>query len=403
MVDVLISELKIGMTLAEDVRNNMGRLLLIKNSKLTEKHIRILKIWGINQIKIEMNEQIQMTKIPEKWEKIITSQFSKIDNDNKISQKLKHILLHFYQTIEEKNIFMPIRQLNHIDLSQIKFEIEKIDLRKISHSISDLMTFSKIYYEILDVINDPKSTMTQLSEVVSKDPNLTVKILRIVNSSIYGLSTQIESIQKAVTLLGTQEISQLVIGITVINQFSSIDPDFMDMKKFWLHSIATGIIASLIAIELGYEKHDRFFLGGLLHDIGFLLLLKNFPQATGAAMQLAIEKSLPQSEAERQIFHTDHCEISEEFFEGINFPDIIKEMIFFHHNPSKSHFEKETRIICCSDTFARLLLYSPYPQVYLVDYQQDEFIKTNIEISSLYKIFLQAAQEINETSEYFYP
>ena len=62
-----------------------------------------------------------------------------------------------------------------------------------------------------------------------------------------------------------------------IKNMSSINPVFfMDMKKFWLHSIATGIIASLIAIELGYKKHDRFFLGGLLHDIGFLLFLKNF-------------------------------------------------------------------------------------------------------------------------------
>jgi HD-like signal output (HDOD) protein len=135
-----------------------------------------------------------------------------------------------------------------------------------------------------------------------------------------------------VTLVGTDELATLALGITAINYFKDIPAELIDMETFWRHSITCAVLAMLLAKRQGLPP-ERCFTAGLLHDVGRLLLFKKLPYASTEVMIHARENFLPLYEAERILLEFDHTDVSRALLAEWRFPEAMAGAISGHHDP----------------------------------------------------------------------
>ena len=160
---------------------------------------------------------------------------------------------------------------------------------------------------------------------------LASKLLKLVNSPFYGLSSRVDSIERAVALVGARELSTLALGITTINFFKDIPSELVDMRSFWRHSLSCAVFCKLLA-DFAKLPRERMFIAGLLHDAGRLLLFKDLPYASVQAMIHARSNMLPLPEAERDIFGFTHAQVGERLLTEWKFPEAIVAAVGQHHD-----------------------------------------------------------------------
>ncbi|MBA1443773.1 MAG: HDOD domain-containing protein [Chromatiales bacterium] len=150
-----------------------------------------------------------------------------------------------------------------------------------------LISLPDVYLRLKEVLDDPNYTMGGVAEVITHDPAITIRLLRIVNSAYFGLATQIDSVSRAVNLLGTQGIHDLVLAASVAQSFEGMSNEVMDMERFWRKSVVCAITSRELASLCNVLDGEHLFVCGLLHDIGHLVL---YQMAPGKAQQ-AIEQA----------------------------------------------------------------------------------------------------------------
>jgi putative nucleotidyltransferase with HDIG domain len=216
-----------------------------------------------------------------------------------------------------------------------------------------LATLPDIFYKLNAAIEDPDCTFDDIGEIISIDPGLTARLLRIVNSAFYGFSTQVETVTHALTIIGTDQLAQLVLATSVMGQFKGIPSDLLDIESFWRHSIAAGLAARSIASLSGEYNVERFFVAGLLHDIGRLILCIKAPEETRETFKRAEASGKLLCIEEQKTFGFDHAELGGELLKAWNLPDRLVESITFHHSPAKSiNHPQETAVVNLADAVA---------------------------------------------------
>ena len=130
-------------------------------------------------------------------------------------------------------------------------------------SCSNLFTLPEIYLRVRDVVDNPESTMDDLANALKFDPAISARLLKIVNSPLYGFPKQIDNIARAVTLLGMQPVSDLVASTTIGQTFTGMTADLMDLPAFWRKSVRCALLARKIAQAIDVEESERFFIEGL--------------------------------------------------------------------------------------------------------------------------------------------
>jgi len=118
-----------------------------------------------------------------------------------------------------------------------------ISIDEIVKDIEDLVSLPSVFIQINQLIDDPKCTSAQIGDIISQDPNLTVRVLRIANSPMYGLRAEIDTVNKAVTVIGMKRIRDLVLATSAVDAFESIPNELITMENFWMHSVYCGLMA----------------------------------------------------------------------------------------------------------------------------------------------------------------
>jgi HD-like signal output (HDOD) protein len=203
--------------------------------------------------------------------------------------------------------------------------------------------------ELLRVINDPHCSAADLAEVISLDTSLSSYLLRMVNSAYYSFPFPIDTITRAVTLIGTKEISALAFSRSFLNTFNESPPDFFDMEQFWKHSIACGIVARALAKRCNKTNPNRHFVAGLLHDLGRLIIFSNIPHLGGEALFKAVHENIPLHAVELTLFGFDHARFGGSLLKKWNFPSTLTTAVLHHHSPEKAHGYDEAVSIHLSD------------------------------------------------------
>lgn len=153
-----------------------------------------------------------------------------------------------------------------------------------------LGSYGPLLQKIRILLESPQCSLGKIADIIEKDPDLTARLLRFANSAFFGLSMRISTVTEAISLIGVEHVQNLLTVSNVIEQFAEISEEFVSMRSFWEHSLACGIASRLIALEGRLPKPDRFFVAGLLHDIGRLVLFVQLPHVQNKCFIFVKEK-----------------------------------------------------------------------------------------------------------------
>ena len=219
-------------------------------------------------------------------------------------------------------------------------------IRKIDEKLPEAPV---IVQELNDVIADELSTSNDVARVVNKSPSLSAVLLKLVNSAFYGFPSKIDRISRAVTIIGTKQISGIALGICVMNAFKDIPREFLDVRDFTRHSLACGIVARILAALKNIKDTEQLFVSGLLHDIGKLIVFKYYPDHAREAIHSARSSDRCLYQAEREILGLNHTQIGRHLIRKWRLPDELEANIVHHHTPSKSPDPTKAGIIQLAD------------------------------------------------------
>lgn len=199
-----------------------------------------------------------------------------------------------------------------------------------------LISLPDVYFRLKNILEEPDFSMAEVALVISYDPAITVRLLRMVNSSLYGFRKKIETVSHAVSLLGTVQVHDLVLATSVAQAFKGMSSDVMDMQQFWQRSVHCAVSTrGLAALCSGCDK-ERLFVAGLLHDIGHLVMYQEIPELSRQAIRVAAESSKPLYMVERELLGFDYAEIGGELMLQWSLPESLWETTTFHVEPEKA-------------------------------------------------------------------
>jgi putative nucleotidyltransferase with HDIG domain len=229
--------------------------------------------------------------------------------------------------------------------------MSNIDPKVLRHkveNINTLPTVPGVLKRLSVVIEKPRITLVEISAFISNDPALTTKVLKMVNSAIYGFPGRIASVSHATMLLGLNVIKGLLLGVSVFELMQKT------MNGLYEHSLACAIASRVIAQKKGLKEPEEVSVAGLLHDIGKVILALEFPTEYQAAMNEAQEKSISIFDAEKNQFNATHANVGSWLAEKWRFPRNLIEVIEFHHRPALAkNAPLETAIVHMADLLVR--------------------------------------------------
>ncbi|MDH4154811.1 MAG: HDOD domain-containing protein [Nitrospira sp.] len=208
--------------------------------------------------------------------------------------------------------------------------------QELVQSCTSIFSLPEIYFRVREVVDDSNSTMDDLADVLKLDPAISARLLRLVNSPVYGFPKQIDTISRAVSLLGTQAITDLVTATTVGRTFAGVPIQLMDAAKFWKRSVLCALLTGKIARSCGIKDSERFFVEGLLRDLGHYVLYQYAPQRAQSALIEAGYLDLSLAEVERSNIGCDFAEVGAELLRSWGLPAQIEQAIRHQLSPSEA-------------------------------------------------------------------
>ena len=226
-------------------------------------------------------------------------------------------------------------------------------------SIKDLPTFPTTALEVMRLASDSDSSAAELARIISRDPSLATKILRVANSPYYGFARKISTIEWAIVALGFETLRETILSPTMIDLFKGGATKSFDPRKFWTHAVDTASAARTLAREVKYRIPGEAYASGLLHDVGTLVLYKYFRDDFDEILRLENEEGVQPSQAEVVVTGTTHGEIGAWLASKWGFPAYLVEAIQFHHSPAFAQVNPElTSIVHAASLIASSVGYS---------------------------------------------
>ena len=228
-----------------------------------------------------------------------------------------------------------------------------ISAKNIVEDIKDLVSLPEVYLKVRELYADEESSIKDFEQVVSTDPGLCARVLRIGNSAFFGFATNIDSVSRALMIMGTAQLHDLVLATSAISAFDDIPNEMVDMNTFWRRSIHCGVVARLLGGKCNVLDTDRLFLTGLLHDIGHLIIYSQLPNETTEILQCSRQQQKPVFIVEREMLGFDYADVGVELMRSWSLADTIVETIENHLTPGRAHqYALETSIIHIANILA---------------------------------------------------
>ena len=225
--------------------------------------------------------------------------------------------------------------------------------RELVQGSIELVSLPEVVMRTVDLINNPDTSAAEIGQVISEDPGLTARLLKIVNSPFYGFPSRIDTVSRAITVIGTLELLDLILATSVVKAFRGISTELVDMDRFWEHSLYAGLIARILAGRMRAPNTERYFIAGLLHDIGSLAMYRQMPDMAARALRRAQNESKPLHEIELEMIGFDHGEVGGELMRSWRLPDALSVPIHFHHLPlAAQEHQLETAVVHLADAIA---------------------------------------------------
>ncbi len=413
MTKISIEEIEPGMLLASEMRTRQGRLLLPSGAEVTREHLKIARIWGITEADVVdgsdvsgKSRQSSLENLDPELKKALNAltewRFACCDPGQAVIRKLKTLFKSQEAQILTRNNFRQTVDKYRgpkVDTStkpRLPQDFCRPDLDEMVRTQAKLASLPDVFHEIVEVIKSPTSSASHIAEVISKDASISSRLLRLVNSSFYGFMSKIDTLTRAVAVVGTVEITNLTMGIAVTSSFKDIPPEIIDMKDFWEHSIAVGVVARILATQTGLPNLERVFVGGLLHDIGRLTFIQGYPSVLKEMLVWEASRPMTLHQLEKKIFDFTHARLGRGLLEEWKIPEELCSMVANHHAQYNSKDPIDLILVKTADAIAHSLGYGRSGSRRVPPFTDYDWKSTGLSMSILPSIAAQAANQIRD-------
>jgi HD-like signal output (HDOD) protein len=268
----------------------------------------------------------------------------------------------------------------------------------------NLPTLPAIFTQLNEAVNNPRMSIADIGRIISGDVGLSTRLLRIANSAMYGFPTKIDTISRAVTIIGTQQLRDLALATVVLKFFKGIPHSLMDLEKFWQHSVACGITARIMATYRREPNVERFFMAGMLHDVGRLVLCLKCPDHMRECLSHVQQNGRSLVETEKEIIGTDHAAVGGALMRSWNLPPSLEEVVLYHHTPLLAERHPiETAVIHVADIIAHAMELGNSGEGLIPLFDAVSFEKTGLTINNLSLLMNQVDHQYRDALQTIMP
>lgn len=211
-----------------------------------------------------------------------------------------------------------------------------LDAESIITKVLKVAALPAVAIKFSEAVQNPLTSNNDLEKIISEDSALASKVLMIANSALFNFPSKIDTIDKAITIIGQKQLSEIILSCSVVEMFKGIPQDVIDMDMFWRHSIAVATASRLLASARHEQNVERFFTAGLLHDIGKLIVFVEAPKYALEVVTKCEESSKLMHKVEKEVLGFDHAKLGAMLLKKWKLPDSVISAVYYHHMPSIS-------------------------------------------------------------------
>jgi HD-like signal output (HDOD) protein len=212
--------------------------------------------------------------------------------------------------------------------------------------LDKLVALPEVFLQLNRLVDSPHASTHDIAKVITQDTDLTARLLKIVNSAFYGRAVPIETIPRAVTVIGTTELRNLVLATSICQTFENVPGELVDMVSFWGESMFTGIVSTALAMKCNVLHIERLFVLGMLHDIGRLPIYLQLPEQARDILCIINGDYDLLCAAEHEILGFTHTDVGRALTQSWHLPESIQTVVQYHHAPNQApQYQLETSLI----------------------------------------------------------
>jgi diguanylate cyclase (GGDEF)-like protein len=268
----------------------------------------------------------------------------------------------------------------------------------------NLPSLPTVAIKVLELTEQSDVSTAKIAQVVQNDPAMSAKILKLANSSMFGMAKKVVSLQQAMVLLGLRTVKIMVLSFSLVDTLSSKKKSAFDFSRYWRRSISMAVSAKLLADTAENSRRDEAFVGGLLADIGMVAAFRCAPDVYLPVVEKCAESKVPIQEVEKSLLGESHAPVSAALLRHWHLPELLCDAIAAHHGEGFEELQGRTRL-------AAGLLWSAaiIADLFCGELASDELIQvkekcvelTGIEESKLEAVLEAIDSHVNETASMF--
>ncbi len=268
----------------------------------------------------------------------------------------------------------------------------------------ELFSLPDIYFQISQMIQDPRFSLEDIASVISKDPALSVRLLQVVNSSYYGFQAKIDTISRAIVVVGIDDLNKLILATSVIDVFSDIPSELTDMADFWMHSVHCGLLCKLLAKASSVLHSERLFLAGLLHNIGSLILYCKMPEQSQKVLLAADFDKSKIAGLEQEIIGFNHAQVGSELIKNWGLPESLYEAIACYLQPQLAQVHRlDAYLLFLATQLVFMTQQGIPPETVMTKIKPEGFNILRLKAERIIEVAEQAADEFYQIYELIAP
>jgi len=271
-----------------------------------------------------------------------------------------------------------------------------VDLRRRIEQVGELPTLPHVVQKLASMIGRPNVSAEEIGALIEKDQVLSAKVLRLANSPFYGFPSRIASVAHAVVVLGLSVVKGLTLCATAFDMMKNAG-----MNDLWRHSLGVAITAHILGAKAGMKNPEEVFVGGLLHDIGKVVLYVKWPDIGQQITAATKDSSRSLMEAEQELFAVTHADVGGWLATAWHLPTSLREPILHHHIPSAAQDAKlQTAIVHVADVLVKGLACGNPGDDLVPPLSRQAWDLVGLDAQSLAQSLAQATEEFQTIDDY---